>query len=180
MKNRILRTGFLLLSAGMGVFLYTLLHELGHMIVMLSAGATVTSFSILTAHVSATGGNYTTLSALWLHANGALLPIAASFVYMLLYRKDSQKSFYRIFSFMVTLIPTGSMLAWVILPFLFLQGKAPAKDDVTHFLYVFSDKFHPLIVSAVSVAIIVISVTLIYKRRILQNYLEEVRQLKQQ
>lgn len=88
-------------------------------------------------------------------------------------------SFYRIFSFLVTLIPTASMLAWVILPFLFLQGKAPAKDDVTHFLYVFSDQFHPLIISAVSAAIIVISVTLIYKRRILHNYLEEVRQLKQ-
>ncbi|MGN0735322.1 MAG: hypothetical protein ACI4LP_05815, partial [Anaerovoracaceae bacterium] len=48
--------------------LYIFLHELGHMIVMLSAGATITSFGILTAHVSAEGGNYSTLSALWLHA----------------------------------------------------------------------------------------------------------------
>lgn len=180
MKNRMKRTGFLLLSAGMVLFLYTLLHELGHMIVMLSAGATVTSFSIFTAHVSAAGGDYTTLSSLWLHANGAILPMMTAFVYMLVYRKDCRKSFYRMFSFFVVLIPTASMLAWVILPFLFLQGNAPAKDDVTHFLNVFSDQFHPLIVSAVSAAIIVISITLISKKGILQNYLEEVRQLKQE
>lgn len=178
MNNRMKRIGFLLLSAVMTVFLYILLHELGHMIVMLSTGATVTSFSILTAHVSAAGGNDTALSALWLNANGALLPVTASFVYILLYRKDCQNSFYRIFSFLITFVPAASMLAWVILPFLFLQGKAPAKDDVTHFLNVFSNQYHPLTVSAVSAAIIVIHVTLIYRRRILQNYLEEVRQLK--
>lgn len=179
MKSRMKRIGYLLLSAGTVLFLYIFLHELGHMIVMLSAGATVTSFGILTAHVSAEGGNYSPLSALWLHANGAFLPMAASFVYMLLYRKNCQKSFYRIFSFFLALIPTASMLAWIILPFLFLLGKAPANDDATKFLYVFSQEFHPLIVSAVSMAIIAISVILICKKRIMHNYLEEVRQLKQ-
>ena len=38
MKNRLKRTGFLLLSAGTVSILYILLHELGHMVVMLSAG----------------------------------------------------------------------------------------------------------------------------------------------
>lgn len=180
MEKNLKRIGLTLLSAVSALFLYIFLHESGHLIVMLSAGATVTSFRILTAHVSAMGGEYTTLSSLWLHANGAILPMVAAFVYMLVYRKDCRKSFYRIFSFFVSLIPTASMLAWVILPFLFLQGNAPAKDDVTHFLNIFSDLFHPLIVSAVSAAIIVISITLIYKKGILQNYLKEVRQLKQQ
>lgn len=174
MKNRMKIIGLLLLSAGATVLLYILLHEAGHMIVMLSAGAKVTSFSILTAHVSAAGGTYTTASNLWLHANGAIIPIAASLVYMLLYRKDCRNSFYRMFSFLVTLVPTASMLAWVILPFLFLQGEAPAADDVTHFLTFFSEHYHPLIVSAVSAAIIAIAVALMLKRRILQNYLEEI------
>ena len=180
MKRNLKKIGLTLLSAVSSLLLYTFLHELGHLIVMLSAGATVTSFSILTAHVSAVGGDYTTLSSLLLHANGVILPMVAACIYMLVYRKDCQKSFYRLFSFFVALIPTASMLAWVILPFLFLQGDAPAKDDVTHFLNVASDQFHPLIVSAVSAAIIVISITLIYKKGILQNYLKEVRQLKQQ
>lgn len=174
MKKRMNIIGWLLLSAGATVLLYILLHETGHMIVMLSAGAKITSFSILTAHVSAEGGNYTTASALWLHANGAILPMAASLVYMLLYRKDCRNSFFRMFSFLVGLVPTASMLAWVILPFLFLQEKAPAADDVTHFLTVFSEHSHPLIVSAVSAAVIAIAVALMMKRRILQNYLEEI------
>ena len=174
MKKRMNIIGWLLLSAGATVLLYILLHETGHMIVMLSAGAKVTSFSILTAHVSAEGGNYSTASALWLHANGAILPMAASLVYMLLYRKDCRNTFYRMFSFLVTLVPTASMLAWVVLPFLFLQGKAPAADDVTHFLTVFSKHNHPLIVSAVSAAIIAIGIALMIKRGILQNYLAEI------
>lgn len=50
------------MSAGIAIFLYILLHEFGHMIIMLSVGATITDFSIFTAHVSADGGNYTDLS----------------------------------------------------------------------------------------------------------------------
>lgn len=176
MEKKLKRMGYLLLSAAAVLFLYVLLHESGHMIVMLSAGATITSFSIFTAHVSAAGGEYSTLSALWLDANGALLPLAASLVYMLLYRKGSQKSFYRIFSFLVTLIPTASLLAWVLIPFLFLGGNAPASDDVTHFLSAFP--YHPLIVSAVAAALIGISAVLIHKKRILRNDIEEIRQEK--
>ena len=66
-----------------------------------------------------------------------------------------------------------------MIPVFFLQGNAPAKDDVTHFLNIFSQEYPPLAVSAVSAAIIGISVTLMIKKRIVHNYIEEVRQLKQ-
>ena len=46
-----------------------MVHELGHLIVMLSASSTIENFSILTAHVTATGGNYTKAGELWLQAN---------------------------------------------------------------------------------------------------------------
>lgn len=115
----------------------------------------------------------------WIFANGVLLPMAAAFIYALLYRKDSQNALYRIFSFLAVLVPTASMLAWVMIPVFFLQGNAPAKDDVTHFLNIFSQEYPPLAVSAVSAAIIGISVTLMIKKRIVHNYIEEVRQLKQ-
>ena len=36
---------------------------------MLSASSTIENFSILTAHVTATGGNYTKAGELWLQAN---------------------------------------------------------------------------------------------------------------
>ncbi len=106
--------------------MYILLHEFGHMIVMLSVGATITNFSIFTSHVSAVGGDYTNLSNICMDANGALFPLFISYVYTLLYKKDSTKSFYRIFSYVVTLMPIVSMLAWVILPFVYLQGNAPS------------------------------------------------------
>ena len=65
----------LLASMGIASVCYIFLHELGHMIVMLSAGAVIDDFSIIGAHVSAHGGEYTNISDLWLHANGAFLPL---------------------------------------------------------------------------------------------------------
>ena len=105
--------------------------------VMLSVGATITDFSIFTAHVSAVGGDYTNLSNMWMHANGAFLPLIISYIYTLLYKRDSAKSLYRVFSYMVILFPVASILAWVIIPFVYLQRKTPINDDVTKFLAVF-------------------------------------------
>lgn len=115
MNRKIKSIVYILLSAVVVAFLYVFLHELGHTLVMLLAGATITSFSIFTAHVSAVGGVYTNLSDMWLHANGALFPLCLSYLYILLYKKDSTKSFYRIFSYMITLIPICSIFAWVII-----------------------------------------------------------------
>jgi len=84
-------------SNALAAVLYILFHEMGHLIVMLAAGATIVEFSIITAHVSGTGGAYTDLSVLWLHTNGALLPILVSYIYMLFYESDSEKPLYCFF-----------------------------------------------------------------------------------
>ena len=165
----------LLVSTVFALTIYILLHELGHLIVMVSAGATINDFSIVTAHVSATGGEYTNLSSLWLNVNGALFPVFLACIYMLFYKSNNENSFYRIFSYMITLIPTASMFAWLIIPFIFIGGNAPINDDVTKFLYIFSHDFHPLIVSAVAAMIIGTSVVLMIKKRIIHNFIAEVR-----
>lgn len=177
MNKKIKSIGYILLSAGITVFLYILLHELGHTMVMLLAGATITDFSIFTAHVSAVGGNYTNLSNMWLQANGALLPLIISYFYMLLYQKGNTKSLYRIFSYMVTLIPIASMLTWVIIPIAYLHRKAPINDDVTNFLTVFCENYHPLIVSATATALIGISIALMIKKRVIHNFIEEIKRI---
>ena len=151
--------GYVLLSAGIVFFIYILLHEIGHMVVMISVGARITDFSVFTAHV-----------------NGALFPLIISYIYILLYQKGNTKSLYRIFSYIVTLVPAASMLAWVIIPFVYLQGKAPINDDVTKFLTVFSKNYHPLIVSAVAVIFIGISVVLMIKKQVIHNFIEEIKQ----
>lgn len=165
----------LLVSVVLALVIYILLHELGHLIVMVSAGATIDNFSIVTAHVSATGGEYTNLSDLWLQANGALLPVFTAYIYMFFYKSNNAKSFYRIFSYMIVLIPVASMLAWLIIPVMYIGGNAPINDDVTKFLYIFSHDFHPLIVSVVAAMIIGIGVALMIKKRIIHNFIEEVR-----
>lgn len=169
MSDKAKKVLYLLLSALITLFLYILLHELGHLIVMLTAGATITDFSILTAHVSAVGGTYSDLSDLWLHANGALLPVIVSFVYMLFYKKKKESPFYRIFSYIVSIAPTMSLLAWVIIPFIYLQGNAPVGEDVTKFLFNFAQNHQPLIVSAVAVLIIVVDVIVMVKNDIIKN-----------
>ena len=169
MNRKIKNSLQLILAAGLSIPLYILLHELGHLIVMLSAGATIEDFSIFTAHVTATGGNYTKTGELWLHANGAFLPMICAIVYLLFYKKDSKKSFYHFFSYIVALFPVGSMLAWVFVPFSYINGHAPANEDVTHFLNVFSQSYHPLIVSAVAIVIIGIDIVIMVKKEILRT-----------
>ena len=176
MQRKMKTVAYLMLSVLIILPLYILLHECGHLIVMLSAGATITDFSILTAHVSAIGGNYSNLSDLWLHANGAFFPILVSLVYMMFYRKKNEGLFYHIFSYLFSLVPIGSMFAWVVIPFAYLQGNAPVADDVTQFLINFSQNHHPLIVSAVATLIIVIGVTVMIKKGIIQNFISIVKE----
>lgn len=175
MNKKLKSIGYILLSVGITLFLYILLHEFGHMMVMMSVGATITDFSIFTAHVSAVGGNYTNLSGMWMHANGALFPLMISFLCTLLYKKNSARPFYRIFSYMVILLPVSSMLAWVIIPFVYLQGNAPVNDDVTKFLDVFCKNYHPLIVSAAAAVLIAFGVILMIKKRVIHNFIEEIK-----
>ncbi|MDE6906047.1 MAG: hypothetical protein K2P76_14120 [Lachnospiraceae bacterium] len=176
MNKKIKSIGYILLSAGIGIFLYILLHEIGHMIVILSVGGTITDFSIFTAHVSAVGGGYTNLSDMCMNANGALFPLIISYLYILLYQKDSTKVFYRIFSYVFVLIPIVSMLAWVIIPFAYLQGNAPINDDVTKFLTVFCENYHPLIVSVAAVVLVGMGVALMMKKRVIHNFIQEIKQ----
>lgn len=175
MQNRAKKVGMTLLAGLITVFLYILLHELGHIIVMLSASATITEFSIIPAHVSGIGGNYTNLSDLWLHANGALLPVIVTLIYALFYKKDAESVFYYLFSYMFTLIPIASSFAWVIIPLLYVQGNAPVGDDVTNFLYNFSQNHQPLIVSVAAALIIVAGVVVMIKRGIFKNFILAIR-----
>jgi len=175
MENKLKKAIYTFASALIVILLYIILHEGGHLIVMLSAGATITEFSILTAHVSGVGGNYTNVSDLWLHANGALFPVIMSFVYILFYKKESKSMFYRIFSYMFCLIPVASLFAWIIIPFLYMQGNAPAGDDVTKFLYNFTHDYHPLFVSAIATLIIAVGMIIMIKKEIIKNFVLEIK-----
>lgn len=164
-----------LVSAVVVLILYIFLHEMGHCIVAIACGATITDFSILTAHMSSVGGNYTNLSDLWLNANGALFPLIVTYVYMLFYDKKRENSFYRILSYFIAIIPACSLLAWVFIPIVYMTGNAPVGDDVTKFLYNFSSGYHPIYVSIAALLLIAVSVTIMVKKQILHNAMAETK-----
>ena len=83
--------------------------------------------------------------------------------------------FYRMFSYIFSLMPICSLFAWVIIPFVYMQGNAPAGDDVSKFLYNFSHDFHPLLVSAAAVLIISAGIILIMKKDIFKNFISEMK-----
>lgn len=97
----------------LSTFLYILLHEFGHVIVLWTVGADITEFSILSAHVSYIGGEWTNLSDRWMHVNGAFFPLVVSFIYMLFYKKSIANIFYRLFSVFFIFMPICSLLAWL-------------------------------------------------------------------
>lgn len=175
MKQKIKKVMLVFPAAALTIVIYIFLHEIGHLIVMVSAGATITDFSILTAHVSAMGGEYTYLSDLWLHANGALLPVAIGFLNMILYNPRFENTFYRFFTYMLALMPIGSLFAWIFLPFAYVNGNVPAADDVTKFLNNFSRNYHPLLVSLAAMIMVGSGVALMLKKRMFQNFIAEIR-----
>lgn len=164
-----------LLAFMVALVVYIVLHEFGHMIVMLSAGATITEFGILTAHVTSEGGSYNNLSDLWLHVNGVAFPVIVLIIYMLLYRKQIKNMFYRMFSFTFSVCAIGSMGAWIFIPFLYMQGNAPIGDDITNFLYNYTHDHHPLLVSGVTLFIMTIAITIMIKKGIVKNYILEIK-----
>ena len=178
MNRKIKTIGLLVILSAIAVIGYIFLHELGHVIVMLYAGAAITDFSILHAHVSAVNGQYTDFTDLWLNANGMLLPLIVSFLWMIFYRKDFENTAYRIASYLIGLLPASSLLAWVYVPFLFRKGKAPAGDDITKFLYNFSKSHNPLVVSAAALYLISMSLTLMFRKKIIANFITEMNKMK--
>lgn len=88
-----------ILSALLSILLYIVLHEAGHCIVAILCGATITEFSILSAHMNYSGGDFTALSALFLSANGILFPLFLSYIYAFLYRAAAKNKIYRMMSF---------------------------------------------------------------------------------
>ncbi len=173
--NKVKKVLYLLISLLIGLFLYVLLHELGHLIIMLYAGAKIIDFSIFTTHVTTVGGNYNNLLELWCHANGMLFPVIVSLVYMLFYKKENNNSFYHIFSYVISLPSICSILAWVVIPFIYIRNCAPAHDDVTMFLHNFTQKYHPLIVSIAAMLILTVSIVIIIKKGIVKNFITEMR-----
>ena len=152
--------------------LYIFMHELGHGIVAVAAGARVTRFSLIRGFVATSGGHRGYFARQLFYAAGSVFPALSAAVYVLLYRRGGSST-YRIFSALYETVCAASLLDWILTPVLFMAGKAPRGDDCTYFLEFFP--FHPMIVSAVTVCVLVLIVLLALKRGVGADFMETVR-----
>ena len=169
---------FMLPSVFISILLYIILHELGHVIVLLLVDADITEFSILSAHVSYIGGNWTDMSDKWMHLNGVLFPLIVSAVYIMLYRKENANRYYRLISGIFVLMPISSLLAWVFIPILYIFGQAPESDDVYKFLYNFCFDYPAYLVSICAIVAMCCSVYLAVKKGVFENFRMTIKELK--
>jgi hypothetical protein len=117
--------------------LYTFLHEAGHALTGLLFGQSLTEFSIdfwdMSAHVSMVGGELTQAQLAIQNVAGAALPLLIWTIFISLVPRKASFTL-EILKLISSMAVINTLLAWIILPVLFLLGEAPP-DDVTHFLY---------------------------------------------
>jgi hypothetical protein len=117
------------------LFLYTFLHEGGHALAGVSAGAKLTGFTInfldFSAHVSL-AGEFTPAEKVANTLAGPALPLLAWLVFILVVPKRTNFALESI-ELAATMMFLGTLLAWVVLPLVYARGGFPP-DDVTDFL----------------------------------------------
>jgi hypothetical protein len=117
-------------------FLYTFLHELGHAITGLLFGQRLTAFNVnfwgLSAHVRMAGGQLTQTQLALRSMSGAGLPLVVWFLFILLVPRKAS-FLLETLKLVASMAVINTLVVWIILPILFLFGKAPS-DDVMHFL----------------------------------------------
>lgn len=129
--------GVLLLIALAVTLVYTTLHEGGHALAGLAFGGRITEFTVnffnlLGAHVNIDGDFSHSQNAV-INISGVGLPLLAWLVLVLvLPQKGSPLVHWT--KFVASIGTLSTLLAWVIIPFLYLKNSAPAGDDVTKFI----------------------------------------------
>lgn len=137
----------IILFAPVYLLLYTILHEAGHAIVIISCGGTINTFHILglDAHVASHGESFSVFCAALNNAAGMLLPIIIGAAALGFYRPNTRFHGYHLCYFLGSVSLLFSALVWVAFPVVSLFTALPQSEDVTKFLNI--TDFHPLLVS---------------------------------
>jgi hypothetical protein len=118
-------------------FIYTFLHEAGHALTGWLFGETLTEFNVhfwdLSAHVAMIGGELTQAQRAIQSAAGVSLPLLIWILFISLVSRNPG-FILRLLKLLASMMVLNTLLAWIIIPVLYLFGSAPASDDVTHFL----------------------------------------------
>lgn len=117
------------------LFMYTFLHESGHAIAGFLSGQTLIDFDVnfldFGAHVGMMG-NLTRAQLIVQSVAGEVLPLLVWLIFISLLPRKASFSV-EVLKLLSSMIVLNTLLAWIVIPFLYVFGKAPA-DDVIHFL----------------------------------------------
>ena len=117
-------------------FIYTFLHEGGHALAGGLFGQSLTEFNVnfwdFSAHVGMAGGELSQAQLAMRSLAGASLPFLVWVVLISLVPRRASFTLETL-KLISSMAVVNTLLAWIVLPVLFLWGKAPA-DDVTSFL----------------------------------------------
>jgi hypothetical protein len=142
--------------------LYVFLHEGGHALAVVVQDGQLTEFDLnpLNAHVNFYG-NLTPSGRAVMNISGASLPLLVWFAWMLAMRRRDNPAVESV-KLVAMMGVLNTLLVWMIIPFLYLGGNAPAGDDVTHFLD--NSGMHPLMLAAGALLVYILG-WLLYSRR---------------
>jgi len=132
--------------------LYTFLHESGHALLGLLFGAKITSFSVdfigMSAHVGLDAA-FTPLQQSLVSLGGFGLPLTLVVIFLLLAprRGNALLEWVKVLTAIVTI---SSLLAWVILPWIYLAGGRPGDDSIT---FLVNTGLYPPVVSLGALAL---------------------------
>ena len=117
------------------LFTYTFLHESGHTLIGFLFGQTLIEFNVnflnLGAHVGMMG-NLTRTQLIIQSVAGAGFPLMVWLLFFSLVPRKANFSL-EILKLLSSMVVLNTLLAWMVIPVLYVFGNAPA-DDVTHFL----------------------------------------------
>lgn len=130
------RTLLLAFTALLIISLYFFLHEAGHALAGLLFGGTLLNFDAnpfsLGAH-ALISGRFSPVQRSLIYLAGPALPLLLWAAFMLAVPRRANPLLETVKA-ISTLGVLNAILPWVILPALYVQGLAPARDDVTGFL----------------------------------------------
>jgi peptidase M50B-like protein len=117
-------------------FIYAFLHEAGHAIAGFLFGQSLTEFNVnfwdFSAHVAMVGGELTQFQRMVQSAAGAGMPLLLWAIFMSAVPRKSN-TLLELLKLISSMGVVNTLLAWMVLPILFVFGKAPS-DDVINFL----------------------------------------------
>ncbi len=151
-----------------GIPTYIFLHELGHTLVAMACGAKITHFSIFTASMSAEGGTYTVFTQSLLHAAGMLFPYIVFILLLLTFQKKRQGTLYMCIYNVMAMLCIYPLIAWVMVPVMYLIKPLSANDDVVKFIQ--SSGLSPVVILIGALLLMAIAIFIIYKKHIFHAF----------